>query len=67
MSPPLCRFGDRPAIARYALSDGCVCYPDDREQDLCVQHILRATPLGTMKKLVVYDEARMHWVEEPIS
>jgi hypothetical protein len=44
-----CRFDHRaPADAIYALSDGCLCYPDDREQALCRQHIDRATPLGTM-------------------
>lgn len=48
-TPPTCRFDDgNIAIARFAMDRGCVCYPDDREQDLCAQHVLRATPLGSM-------------------
>jgi hypothetical protein len=36
-------------VAVFELSAGCVCYPVDREQALCMQHIVRATPLGTME------------------
>ncbi len=43
-----CRFGCGPAIAVFAMDRGCVCYPDDRQQALCMQHIVRATPLGRM-------------------
>lgn len=51
-----CRFcGDKAlAVGRWAMSEGCVCYPDDREQDLCAQHAIRATPLGDMVLLVIY-------------
>jgi hypothetical protein len=39
---PVCRFGDGlPAVARFRTPYGCICYPDDREQNLCGQHILR--------------------------
>ena len=50
--PIMCRFGDgAPAAAVYAMSGGCVVYPGDREQALCLQHEARATPLGTMTLL----------------
>ena len=45
---PDCRFCGEPAVAHYAMSAGCICYPNDREQDLCAQHENRATPLGRM-------------------
>jgi hypothetical protein len=47
----MCRFCGTPAVAVYALSDGCMCFPDDREQALCAQHEDRATPLGDMTLL----------------
>lgn len=52
---PECRFEDgEPAVARYAMSDGCVCFPNDRVQDLCSQHEHRASPLGNMMLLIDY-------------
>jgi hypothetical protein len=45
----LCRFQCGPAVAVFEMSAGCICYPADREQALCMQHIVRATPLGTME------------------
>jgi len=39
---PMCRFRDKsPAKARYKTPQGCVCFPEDREQDLCEQHIIK--------------------------
>ena len=52
-----CRFCSAPAAATYALDAGCLCYPEDREQALCVQHIIRATPLGAMRLLAVVNAA----------
>lgn len=50
-----CRFGDGfRAAVRVSLSDGCLCYPDDREQDLCIQHLDRANPLGEMEVIKDY-------------
>jgi hypothetical protein len=43
-----CRFCGTPSVGIYHLDEGCFCYPDDREQALCSQHVLRATPLGEM-------------------
>lgn len=44
-----CRFCDDEALAIFHFSRGCVCYPDDRQQTLCWQHVVRATPLGGME------------------
>jgi hypothetical protein len=41
-----CRFGDGEAVALITLDRGCVAYPDDREQALCLHHLVRAQPLG---------------------
>lgn len=35
---PQCRFGDGPACGLFETPDGCVCYPDDRQQYLCCYH-----------------------------
>jgi hypothetical protein len=51
---PHCRFGDGEAIGRFALSDGCVAFPEDREQDLCWHHARRATPLGSFELIADY-------------
>lgn len=47
-----CRFCGEPAVAVFRLPGGCVCFPDDREQALCPQHILRATPLAGMELMI---------------
>lgn len=53
MDDPRCRFCSDPAVVRVALDEGCACFPDDREQCLCDQHWLKATPLGGMAILAV--------------
>lgn len=61
-----CRFGDGPAVAVFALSDGCACFPDDREQALCAQHALKASPIGAMtltKDLTVGAAFAARWSE----
>lgn len=45
---PQCRFGDGDAAALFGLDAGCYCFHDDVKQALCVQHIIRANPLGNM-------------------
>lgn len=45
----LCRFCGSEAIAIYWLDEGCVCYPNDKVQALCEQHIYKSTPLRNMK------------------
>lgn len=34
------------AVARFKTPQGCVCYPDDREQDLCMQHVIKDGMIG---------------------
>lgn len=38
---PDCRHGDGEAIIRVSIPRGCTCFPSDREQDLCAQHVHR--------------------------
>jgi hypothetical protein len=54
-APVPCRQCGDPAAAVFALPQGCVVYPDDREQALCVHHALRATPLGDEGMTLVRD------------
>ncbi len=49
---PQCRFGDGPAAARFRTPQGCVCFPDDREQDLCMQHIIKDGTLGDKVEMI---------------
>lgn len=49
-----CRFGDGPAIARFALDQGCIAFPDDRVQDLCAYHCRKAQPLGSFEIIEDY-------------
>lgn len=42
------------ALARCRLSEGCVARSEDREQDLCLLHICRATLLGTFEMIADY-------------
>lgn len=49
---PLCRFCRWPAVGIFELNRGCLCFPEDREQALCMQHVVRATPLGDMSLLI---------------
>lgn len=53
-----CRFCGTPAVAVFSLDEGCACFPDDREQALCMQHIVRASPLGEMAMVRDLTEAR---------
>lgn len=48
LAPTPCRFCDRPAVGVFFLSRGCVCYPRDRLQALCQQHVVRSNPTGSM-------------------
>lgn len=54
MNQPQCRFGDGPAVARFKLSRGCVAHPEDREQDLCTHHAIRARALGSFELIADY-------------
>ena len=44
-----CSLCDDPAAGRFRLSRGCVAFPDDREQFLCLSHVCKSQPLGTFE------------------
>jgi 8-oxo-dGTP pyrophosphatase MutT (NUDIX family) len=46
---PKCRFCSADAVGHYKLSKGCFCFPDDKEQDLCAQHVVSATPIDSFE------------------
>ena len=43
-----CTFDDCPydVVVYVTLENGCVCYPDAREMNLCMQHWIKLEPLG---------------------
>jgi hypothetical protein len=43
-----CRFCGKPAVAVFKLPEGCLVFKNDREQALCPQHVVSATPIGAM-------------------
>jgi hypothetical protein len=49
----MCRFqGPRhnaEAVAVFDMPGGCVCFPEDRKQALCMQHVVKANPLAGME------------------
>ncbi|GEM_PF-1724105 len=50
-----CRFGCGDiAVGHFSTPNGCVCFPDDVEQDLCVQHALTAEPHGAFTLVTIY-------------
>lgn len=55
-----CRFDhDDEAVARVTLTEGCLVYPDDREQLLCLQHLHSMTAMGdvvNVEWLVPFEE-----------
>jgi hypothetical protein len=59
-----CRFGDGEAVAVVALDRGCVAYPDDREQALCLHHLFRSQPRGGMRLVadLTEGEALTRWL-----
>jgi len=46
VAAPPCRFCADESVARIGLSDGCIAFPDDHEQDVCLHHYRKAQPLG---------------------
>jgi hypothetical protein len=59
-----CRFCGAPAVGIYYFDKGCVCYPDDRMQSLCEQHIVKATPIGNMRLIGRPPGVRRIWRRE---
>lgn len=70
-SPPhikswyVCRFCASEAVAIFDIPEGCACYPDDRVQTLCMQHVVGATPIGamTLKEDLTKDKEFTKWWE----
>lgn len=62
---PPCRFCNDPAVARFDVDEGCACFPDDRVQELCPQHIVQANPTCGMELTAVYTLERRfgEWVQ----
>lgn len=58
-----CRFCDSEAVGVFALDQGCACFPDDRLQPLCMQHIIKVTPIGDMvlKDDLTVDQGLSKW------
>jgi hypothetical protein len=52
-----CSLGDgMHAVGHYRTPKGCVARPDDREQDLCAQHVVSDGPIGDDVELIlIYD------------
>lgn len=46
-----CRLCDDKAVALVAMDAGCVCFPDDRAQWLCAQHLVISEPLGSFETI----------------
>ena len=65
MTPARCRFCDDLAVAVFDLPRGCACFPDDRVQALCMQHIVKANDLAGMslKTDLTVDGAFTRWWE----
>lgn len=53
-----CRIEQNPAVARIALSRGCVARRDDRVQDVCMHHLNRCDPLGDVEVIRWYGDLR---------
>jgi hypothetical protein len=49
-----CRFCGNVAVGKFVMSHGCVDFPNEREQDLCLMHVSLASPLGTMDIIEVH-------------
>lgn len=56
-----CRFCKATPVALFSLPQGCFCFPDDREQALCPQHVVNAEPIGEMTLKQILDEEGWAW------
>lgn len=45
----VCTFDGSPAVGRFEFTGGgCAARETERVQDLCLQHVVKAEPIGTM-------------------
>ena len=56
-----CRFCSDPPAAVYHFDKGCMCYPDDSYQILCLHHLMRSEPLGKMVEVFVFEIEKPWW------
>lgn len=53
--PIRCRFAEHgcldEAVAYVEFEDGCACFPEDRRQYLCLQHLSESEPISSGKVL----------------
>ena len=54
-----CRFCNSDAAAVFTLEEGCLCFPAEREHAYCIQHIIRANPIGSMLLKEILDPERI--------
>lgn len=52
-----CRFCTAEAVAVFDVPEGCACYPDDRQQALCMQHVVGESSIGGM---ILVDDLTMN-------
>lgn len=53
---PKCHFPhDAEEVATLRFDQGCICYPHDRLQHLCLQHARDTTPIGVARLIAVLD------------
>lgn len=50
-----CVFGDGPAVGRWYFSAGCVAFRDLHQQDLCLHHLINATPISDDQIVLLAD------------
>ncbi len=56
-----CRFCNSDAIAQYKFDKGCICYLNDKIQNLCIQHVVRSTPINSMKLIKILKPEIYGW------
>jgi len=50
------------AVGMYETPEGCVCFPQDRTQNLCGQHVIKNGMIGGgVRLVVVYDLSFYEW------
>lgn len=45
------------AVGQYSTPEGCACYPNDRVQNLCGQHVIKGGMIGDYALVLIYDRA----------
>lgn len=54
MTLDACRFGcGDPVYGIFMMDRGCICYPNDRIQALCLQHAMKSEPIGEMEMIEI--------------